>query len=240
MFAVDLLIFDLDGTLCDTKEDIATSLNLTLKELRLPEKPPKVIYGYVGSGVRKLLEQALDMAQNAAHSYGRKSVTPQNAMAPSQGGEGSGERFKEAMRIFRGHYNAHLLDTTKLYPGLETVLNHFQQKKKAVVTNKPQDYTNRILNGLGLTRYFDLVLGGDNGHPLKPDPQMILTVLDRLGSDPARTVMIGDGLHDIVAARAAGIKVCAVGYGLGDPQQLKRAKPDFFSERPEELTWLFV
>ena len=214
MFAVDLLIFDLDGTLCDTKEDIATSVNLTLKELRLPEKPPKVIYGYVGSGVRKLLEQAV--------------------------GEGSGERFKTAMQIFRGHYNAHLLDTTKLYPGLETVLNHFQQKKKAVVTNKPQDYTDRILDGLGLTRYFDLVLGGDNGHPLKPDPQMILTVLDQFGSDPARTVMIGDGLHDIVAARAAGIKVCAVGYGLGDPHQLKLAKPDFFSERPEELTWLFA
>lgn len=213
MFAVDLLIFDLDGTLCDTKEDIATSVNLTLRELGLPEKPSTVIHGYVGSGIRKLLERAV--------------------------GEESGERFKTAMRIFRGHYNAHLLDTTKLYPGLETVLNHFQQKKKAVVTNKPQDYTNRILDGLDLTRYFDLVLGGDNGHPLKPDPQMILTVLDRLGSDPARTVMIGDGLHDIVAARAAGIKVCAVGYGLGDSKQLKLARPDFFSARPEELTWLF-
>ena len=213
MFKVDLLIFDLDGTLCDTKEDIATSVNLTLRELGLPEKPPKVIYGYVGGGVRKLLGQAV--------------------------GEESGERFKMAMRIFRGHYLAHLLDTTKLYPGVETVLSHFKHKKKAVVTNKPQDYTDRILKSLGLTRHFNLVLGGDNGLSLKPDPQMILSVLDQLESDPAQTVMIGDGLHDIVAARAAGIKVCAVGYGLGDPQQLKQADPDFFSERPEELAWLF-
>jgi phosphoglycolate phosphatase len=214
MFKVDLLIFDLDGTLCDTKDDIATSVNLTLREIGLPEKSPEVIYGYVGSGVRKLLQQAV--------------------------GEESGERFKSAMRIFRRHYMTHLLDTTKPYPGVEAVLDHFKDKKKAIVTNKPQDYTNRILEGLDLTRHFDLVIGGENGYPLKPDPAMLIAVLEQLQCDPGRTVMIGDGLHDVVAARAAGIKVCAVGYGLGNPQELKEAKPDFFCERPEELRWLFA
>ncbi len=213
MFAVDLLIFDLDGTLCDTKDDIALSVNLTLKELGLPEKPPEVIYGYVGSGVRKLLQQAV--------------------------GEESEERFGLAMQIFRSHYLKHLLDTTKPYPGMETVLNHFKHKKKAVVTNKPQIYTDRILSGLGLTHHFDLIIGGDNGLVLKPEPHMLLFVLEKLQVQKSRCVMIGDGLHDIAAARAAGIGVCAVRYGLTSRRELQEAGPDFFCDQPEELKWLF-
>lgn len=205
----DLLIFDLDGTLADTKDDIATSVNLTLHELGLPEKPSAVIYSYVGSGVRKLIQQAV--------------------------GEAEGERFQEAMRIFRGHYTAHLLDTTKLYPGIDDVLDHFRTKKKAVVTNKPQAYTDPIASGLKITNRFDMILGGDNGFPLKPDPRMILAVLEKLSADPKRTVMIGDGLHDIHASRAAGVAVCAVGYGLGDPGELRRARPDFFCETVDDL-----
>jgi phosphoglycolate phosphatase len=213
MVKVDLLIFDMDGTLCDTKDDIASAVNLTLKGLGLPEKPFHVIYGYVGSGVRKLLQQAVN--------------------------EDSGERFNSAMRIFREYYMAHLLDTTKPYPGVVAVLDHFKGKKKAIVTNKPQEYTDRILTGLGLARYFDRIQGGDNGYPLKPDPGMLLAVLSSLGSDPKRTVMVGDGVHDIAAARAAGIQSCAVGYGLGDPEELRGSQPDFFCERSEDLRWLF-
>lgn len=213
MFAVDLLIFDLDGTLCDTKDDIALSVNLTLQELGLPEKSPEVIYGYVGSGVKKLLQLAV-------------------------GGE-SEERFGLAMQIFRTHYLNHLLDNTKPYSGIETVLNHFKRKKKAVVTNKSQIYTDRILSGLGLTHHFDLIVGGDNGLILKPEPHMLLFVLKKLQVQKSRCVMIGDGLHDIAAARAAGIGVCAVGYGLAGSRELQKAKPDFFCNRPEELKWLF-
>ena len=235
MFAVDLMIFDLDGTLCDTKDDIALSVNLTLKELGLPEKPPEVIYGYVGSGVRKLLQLALDEAP----SHGLSSVTPKDAVALRQGDEESEKRFSSAMRIFRSHYLNHLLDATKPYPGMETVLNHFKHKKKAVVTNKPQVYTDRILSGLRLTNYFDLIVGGDNGLVLKPEPHMLLFVLEKLQVQKSRCVMIGDGLHDIVAARAAGISVCAVGYGLASRRELQKAGPDFFCDRPEELTWLF-
>jgi phosphoglycolate phosphatase len=213
-FKADLLIFDLDGTLADTKDDIATSVNLTLDELGLPEKSPAEIYTFVGSGVRKLIQQAV--------------------------GEEEGERFREAMRVFRRHYMAHLLDTTKLYPGMDDVLDHYRSKKKAVVTNKPQLYTDPIASGLKMMKRFDLILGGDNGLPLKPDPAMILTVLEKLSADPKRTVMIGDGLHDIHASRAAGIAVCAVGYGLGDPEELRRAGPDFFCETVEDLKRLAV
>ncbi|MBI3609540.1 MAG: HAD-IA family hydrolase [Nitrospirae bacterium] len=214
MFKTDLLIFDLDGTLADTKDDLAAAVNLTLGELGLPERRPTEIYGYVGSGVRRLIQQAV--------------------------GEEEGERFKQAMRIFKGHYLAHLLDTTRLYPGMDGVLAHFKSKKKAVVTNKPQIYTDKILAGLKITDRFDLIVGGDNGLPLKPDPQMVHAVLEKLSADPKRTVMIGDGLHDIHASRAAGIAVCAVGYGLGNPEELKAARPDFFCSNADELKQLFV
>jgi phosphoglycolate phosphatase len=144
------------------------------------------------------------------------------------------------MAVFRKHYLAHLLDTTKFYPGMDGVLAHFKSKKKAVVTNKAQLYTDKLMAGLKVTDQFDLILGGDNGYPLKPDPRMLFTVLEKLSADPKRSVMIGDGLHDIHAARAAGVPVCAVGYGLGDPEELHRAGPDFFCETVEDLKKMFV
>lgn len=214
MFKTDLIIFDLDGTLADTKKDIAASVNLTLREIGLPEKSAALIYSYVGSGIRRLIQQAV--------------------------GEEEGERFKAAMAVFRKHYLAHLLDTTKLYPGMDGVLAHFKSKKKAVVTNKAQLYTDKLMSGLKITDRFDLILGGDNGYPLKPDPKMLLKVLEMLSADPKRTVMIGDGLHDIHAARAAGIAVCAVAYGLGDPEELRRARPDFFCETVDDLKKMFA
>jgi phosphoglycolate phosphatase len=208
-FSVDLLIFDLDGTLCDTKEDIATAVNGTLRELGLSEKPRERIYSYVGGGVRKLIQQAV--------------------------GEESGDRFERAMKVFRRHYMDHLLDTTRPYPGMEGILDHYGGKKKAVVTNKPHDYTGRILSGLGLDVRFDLIVGGENGLPLKPAPDMILHVVDRLDIRKDRCVMIGDGMSDIRASRTAGVRVCAVGYGLGDADELMEAEPDFFCRTPEEL-----
>ena len=213
MHPVDLLIFDLDGTLVDSKDDIASSVNLTLAELGLPTKEPKVIAGFIGEGVRRLLQQAV--------------------------GEGQQEPFKKAMRIFRRHYLAHLLDTTRFYPGIEEVLDYFKDKKKAVVTNKPIEYTEKIIDGLKARERFDLILGGDSLNNLKPHPEMLHKVLEEMEVRRDQSVMIGDGINDILAAHAAGIKICAVGYGLGDPVHLKKGEPDFFCERIEELKDLF-
>ena len=213
MHPVDLIIFDLDGTLIDSKDDIAMCVNYTLKDLGLPTKEPKVIYGYVGDGVRRLLQQAV--------------------------GEGNQEQFKKAMKIFRDHYLAHLLDATRFYPGVEDVLDHFKDKKKAVVTNKPIEYTEKIIDGLKVRDRFDLIVGGDGMNNLKPHPEMLHRVLEELKVRKDRVVMVGDGINDVLAARAAGIPVCAVGYGLGDLGRLKKAEPDFFCERIEELKNLF-
>jgi phosphoglycolate phosphatase len=202
-------MFDLDGTLFDTKQDLATAVNLTLEDFGLPSKPPELIYTYVGDGVRKLLERSLD-------------------------GFGAGH-FERALTLFRGHYMTHLTDTTCFYPGVISVLEHFNHKKKAVVTNKPAEYTNKLMQDLNAHHHFDFIIGSDTTVRLKPHPDMILSTLERLAVSPQRALMIGDSVNDIKAGQEAGVKVCAVGYGLGDRDGLKKAEPDFFCDNILEL-----
>jgi phosphoglycolate phosphatase len=212
-FPVDLLLFDLDGTLADTKADLATAVNLTLRDFGVTEHPPEHIYAFVGDGVRVLLARAFE-------SRGAKA-------------------FEEALTVFRGHYMEHLLDQTRFYPGVEKVLSHFAGKKKGIVTNKPIEYTLKLIDGLGARPRFDIILGGNSTANLKPHPEMIHRALDALAVKPDAAVMIGDNVNDIQAARAAGVRSVAVGYGLGDPEKLKAAGPDFFCERMEDVMELF-
>jgi phosphoglycolate phosphatase len=210
---VDLLIFDLDGTLIESKYDIAKSVNLTLAELGIPQRSEEEIFGYVGDGVKLLL---------------KRSVGEQNL-----------ERYQEALRVFRGHYLDHCLDCTKFYPGIPEVLAHFKHKHKAIATNKSLEYTKKIMAGLGAHHFVHMV-GGDDGFGLKPEPGMIHNVLDRMGVKPDRAVLIGDSTNDINAAHNAGIRVCAVGYGMGNRAKMAACRPDWFIERPEELMELFA
>jgi phosphoglycolate phosphatase len=209
---VDLLIFDLDGTLIESKWDIAKAVNLTLADLGLPVRAQEEIFGFVGDGVKRLLRLAV--------------------------GEENQARYDEALRVFRGHYLAHCLDCTRFYPGIETVLTHFSTKHKAVATNKSLEYTTKILEGLG-AGYFSYVVGGDNGYGLKPEPGMLLKILEALEVRKDRAVLIGDSTNDITGGHNAGIKVCAVGYGMGNRERMKACRPEWFIERPEDLIELF-
>ena len=211
--SVDLLIFDLDGTLIESKWDIAHSVNFTLVELGLPERPIEEIFGFVGDGVKRLLRLAV--------------------------GEGNQARFEEALKVFRGHYLEHCLDRTSFYPGIEPMLQHFSGKTKAIATNKSIEYTRVILNGLG-PQHFGYMVGGDNGFGLKPEPGMLLHVMEMLGASKERTVLIGDSTNDINGGHNAGIRVCAVGYGMGNREKMAACQPDWFIEHPEELMELFV
>jgi phosphoglycolate phosphatase len=210
---VDLLIFDLDGTLIESKWDIADSVNRTLQELGLPDRQIEEIFGFVGDGVKKLL---------------RLSV-----------GEENQSRYEEALRVFRGHYLAHCLDRTRYYPGIEPMLAYFAGKGKAVATNKSIEYTNVILDGLG-RHHFACVVGGDNGFGLKPEPGMLLHVMEQLDVPKERTVLVGDSTNDINGGHNAGIRVCAAGYGMGNRAKMAACKPDWFIEQPEQLMELFI
>lgn len=209
---VELLIFDLDGTLIESKWDIAASVNLTLVELGLPQRSLEEIFGFVGDGVKKLL---------------RLSV-----------GDNHRVSFEEALQVFRAHYLTHCLDRTKFYPGIEATLAHFTDKRMAVATNKSIEYTDVILKGLG-AQYFQYVVGGDNGFGLKPEPGMLLHIMERLNVPKEGTVLVGDSTNDINGGHNAGIRVCAVGYGMGNREKMAACQPDWFIERPEQLMEIF-
>jgi phosphoglycolate phosphatase len=211
--SVELLIFDLDGTLIESKWDIAKSVNLTLAELGLPERPLEEIFGFVGDGVKKLLRLAV--------------------------GEEGRTSFEDTLKVFRGHYLAHCLDRTTFFPGIEPMLRHFAYKQKAVATNKSIEYTRVILNGLG-AQHFTYLVGGDNGFGLKPEPGMLLHVMEQLNVSKDQAVLVGDSTNDINGGHNAGIRVCAVGYGMGNRDKMAACQPDWFIERPEELMEIFI
>ncbi len=212
MHPVDLLIFDLDGTLIESKWDIATAVNLTLADLALPQRSQEEIFSFVGDGIKRLLRSAV--------------------------GEENQSRYEESLRVFRGHYLAHCLDHTRFYPGIETVLTHFARKHKAIATNKSLEYTTKIMAGLG-PHHFAYTVGGDNGYGLKPEPGMLHKIMEELQVNQDRAVLIGDSTNDINGGHNAGIKVCAVGYGMGNREKMAACKPDWFIEKPEELLELF-
>jgi len=186
------IIFDLDGTLIDSRADLALAVNLTREELGLAPIPQAMVVGYVGEGVRRLLSRAIPECP---------------------------ERLEEALAINQRHYRAHLLDRTVLYPGVAEALAQFRERGTPlmVVTNKPQAFTDLILEGLGVARLMAAVVGGGDAPVLKPDPAALLLALERAGCSAAGSWMAGDHFTDLEAGRRAGMKRCFCRYGFGDP-----------------------
>lgn len=213
MRQIDLLIFDLDGTLVDTRRDIANSVNFARNQLGLPSLELTKVMQYVGDGLQKLLERSIPEEQ--------------------------WDKIDEAILLFRNHYRDHLLDFSSFYPGIDDVLHHFLDKKMAVVSNKPVAFTRSILEGLGIENGFDCVIGGDSLPSMKPNPEPILTVLNRLSVNPEAAVMIGDSPSDIKAGHSAGTLTCAVTYGYRSKELLEESRPDFLIDDSRELKYIF-
>jgi len=208
-YPVELIIFDLDGTLADTRADLTRAVNYALGRLHLPELPMETVCQYVGHGVQTLLTAAL--------------------------GPEHQDRLPEAVRLFQAYYAAHLLDETRLYPGVQETLEHFRKKRKAIITNKPFGFTLTILEGLGIGDHFDLVLGGDSTTERKPHPEPAQKVLTTLRTDPRRAVVVGDSPADIEMAKGAGVYSVAVTYGLRPRQELLQAGPDLLLDTFPDL-----
>jgi phosphoglycolate phosphatase len=209
MIPVKLMVFDLDGTLADTGGDLAGSVNRTLQSLGIPTRPDPEILGFVGDGVRKLMERSLGVAHR--------------------------ERFDEALRRFEEIYAVHLLDQTTLYPGTRDVLRHFGRKEKVIITNKTRDFTLAICSGLGITGFFNEIIAGDSNEFMKPDPRLLLPLLDRFESARTETLVVGDGVNDILLARNTGVRSCAFLNGLGKREELLSLQPDFVIEKIIDL-----
>ena len=213
MKSIDLFIFDLDGTLIDSKEDIAASVNHTLTAVGLAAVPNEVIYQYVGHGVTPLIQKSIETV--------------------------GADKFLEAFQTFMSHYDEHCVDKTVLFPGMQKVLDHFAGKRKVVVTNKPQGFSEKILKGLGIDSLFEEVLGGDTHFPKKPDPKVIHYLLEKFQADPSKTVIIGDSLVDIETGKNAGILTCGALYGFRPREEMEGAGCDFLITQPDELSHLF-
>jgi phosphoglycolate phosphatase len=207
--AVDLIMFDLDGTLADTGRDLADAVNHTRAHFDLPALPDSLVYANVGRGVEHLLRQSL----------------------PKE----SAEHFREVMQIFLARYESHLLDATVLYPNVRETLDYFRDKKRVVVSNKIHRLTVAVLRGLGVEQEFDAILGGDSAGEKKPHPALLNGVLRSFDIARYRAVIVGDGDTDMEAGKRAGIVTCGVTYGLGDRDKLLASQPDFIIDDIREL-----
>lgn len=208
------LLFDLDGTLVDSRADLANSVNLMLAELGHETLSDGCVLGFVGEGARLLVERALSATQG---------VAPPSA------------EIDAALKIYLRHYRQHLLDHTRVYPEVLETLSHLHGCPKAVVTNKPYDFTMALLDGIGLLPYFDVVLGGDSLPERKPSPMMPLEAARRCDVAPAECLMVGDTKFDVAAGKAAGMKTCGYIPGFRGRTELAEAGADFLIERFSEL-----
>lgn len=211
MRRVELVVFDLDGTLIDSAGDLAASVNAALQRLspRTPPVPIETVRTFIGDGAAMLVTRTLA----AAGMNVPKDV---------------------ALPVFLECYRSRLLDTTVLYPGVSEALDALGDRTLAVLTNKPGDMSRRILEGLGVACRFAFIRGAGDVPARKPDPAGLRMLLDEAGIPAPAAVMVGDSAIDVRTGRAAGVLTVGVTYGL-DPASLQGAPPDLLIGDLREL-----
>ena len=187
-----MIIFDLDGTLIDSRRDLATGVNLMRAHYNLPALELETVSAYVGNGARKLAQRAL---------AGHDEID-----------------FDEAFELMRKFYTEHMFDQTTFYPGVLDALKVIKQKKykTAIVTNKPDTSCKAIIEHLKVLEYFDVILGASDKYLLKPEPDMLFAVMNETGAKPESSWMVGDNYTDMESGARAQVKTCFVTYGFGE------------------------
>ena len=215
---IRFLIFDLDGTLIDSRLDLIHSVNAMLRHFNLAELPGDVVASYVGDGAPMLVRRALGDSRDEAF-------------------------FKRGLDYFLAYYREHKLDHTTVYDGIAAALGRIQAsngdgRRMAVRSNKPVLPARAIVDALGLGPFFVKVYGGNSFSTKKPDPLGVHTLLKETGHSANDSMIVGDSSIDIVTARNADILSCGVTYGFA-PQSLSFAPPDVLIDHPQELAELF-
>ncbi len=207
------LIFDLDGTLIDSRHDLSAAVNEMLASFALPSLPQEQIVSYVGHGIENLVRRSLE----ARAGGGRIDAA-------------------EALARFDASYAKHLLDRTILYPGVAETLEALRGTRKVILSNKAHRFIGAILEGLGVRRHFEAWYGGDSipargrssltANVMKPHPDSVRSILASSGAAAPETMIVGDGETDILAGKAAGIRTCAALYGFTAREKLLALNPD--------------
>jgi phosphoglycolate phosphatase len=206
----NLLIFDLDGTLIDSKRDLADSVNATRRWADMTPFPDEVVSSYVGGGAPILIRRAFPDSTAADH-----------------------ERY---LRYFLDYYREHMLDSTTLYPTVREALDelHAAGVPLAVLTNKPVRFSVHLIEGLGLDMHFFRIYGGNSFEEKKPNPVGINLLVNESGASRDRTIMVGDSSVDVLTARNAQVKACGVSWGF-QPETFADAPPDFIIDDMRDL-----
>jgi phosphoglycolate phosphatase len=218
--SVKLVIFDLDGTLIDSRLDLVHSVNAALRHIGRPSLPDHVIASYVGDGAPILIQRAL-------------------------GGEKIDEAVvRQGLQFFLSYYREHKLDHTTVYDGVKEALSVVQRssngvpRKLAVLSNKPVGPSRAIVEALGLGPFFMQVYGGNSFATKKPDPEGALRLLEELAVHPEEAAIVGDSHVDIETGRNAGLLTVGVNYGFA-PHTLRDQPPDVLVDTPSELAEVF-
>jgi phosphoglycolate phosphatase len=216
---IKLLIFDLDGTLIDSRLDLIHSVNAMLRHLGRTDLPGDVIASYVGDGAPTLIRRALGDPRD-------ESV------------------IKAGLEHFLTYYRAHKLDHTHVYDGIKDMLTMLHnsngiRRQMAVLSNKPVIPSRAIVEALGLAGFFTHIYGGNSFSTKKPDPKGAQTILKETRMRPEETLMVGDSSVDVITGRNAGLWTCGVTYGFA-PHTLCEAPPDVTIDKPHELAELFL
>ena len=214
--AIELLVFDLDGTLIDSKLDLALAVNAAREDLGMPPLAHDTVFSYVGNGAPTLVRRAI-------------------------GEQASEDQLQRSLEFFLGYYRRHMLDNTRLYPGAREALDrmHAAGLRMAVLTNKPVRFSRELLRGLGVAEHFQVVYGGNSFETKKPHPEGLQIVITELGVAPERTLVAGDSAVDVWTARNAGAWSCGVSYGF-QPETFAEDPPDVMVDSLEELAEVVV
>lgn len=196
-----LIVYDLDGTLIDTRRDITAGVNFVLASLGRSPLADQEIESYVGSGLHDLM---------------RKSLKTENQNEVEKGG-----------KIFKKYYEAHMLDHSVLYPGAVEALEYFKDRQQAVLTNKPSPFSENIVEGLAIGHFMMAVLTGGGGRPHKPDPALFEALMRQAGVGPSDCLFVGDSAIDFETGRRAGVETVLLAHGFTPRTELEALGPDW-------------
>jgi 2-phosphoglycolate phosphatase len=213
---IKTVIFDLDGTLIDSRKDIAVAANKTLSELNLPTLPEDTIASFIGGGVDILVKRCL--------------------------GEQNMHRFDEVLQNYKKNYGQSCTVYTTLYPGVKEVLEFLKKREIeiALATNKVISLSEKILEHLGVRNYFSVMLGPEHVKNRKPNPEIINVLLEKINTKPEEALYVGDSELDILCGKNAGTHTCAVTYGIASIESIIEADPDFIITDLKKLILLLA
>ncbi len=205
----DLFIFDLDGTLVDSKKDLSLAVNHALSSLGMTSKSQEQIDELLSIGSQGML---MELSKDA-------------------------QRFDEVFKLFSKHYEQHILDHTQFYPGVLSILQNLQDKIRAIMSNKRERFCKMIIQGLNANEHFNEIVGGDRIEK-KPSPKALIHLLNQFQIKPQRAIMIGDSPVDIIAGREAGMHTVGILQGFSSQNLMKQSQADILVNTLEDINEL--